>query len=474
MIYQMILRQTGKYFLLLFLFLSGIACYSQEYKPTWESLDKHETPAWFSNAKFGIFVHWGVYSVPAYRPIGKERYASYAEWYEAEVMATKGEGRDFHDRVFGKNFEYRDFAPRFTAELFDAKSWAKLFKRAGARYVVLTTKHHDGFCLWPTKTTNWNSMKTGPKRDLVGEISKAVRDEGLKFGAYYSLLEWAVTPTTRNKSGYYLDKKYVKKYGMPHQKYLDERMIPQLKELVVNYSPSLIFADGTWDGDSQFWKSKEFLAWYYNNAPNKEEVEVNDRWGKDTFKKHGDYFTSEYSENDTELSAKHAWEENQGVGGSFGYNRAENIDDYKSSKELVHLLVKVVGSGGNLLLNVGPAADGTIPVIMQQRLADIGTWLAVNGEAIYDTKVWSNSPLNKTNGKFFYTSKGNDLYVICTGWPTSNFKVSGIDNIEKVALLGSNIEVISNYSAGVLTITPPAINMANNPCEYAWVFKISK
>ncbi len=401
--------------------------------------------------------------MPSYRPIGKERFASYAEWYEVEVMATKGEGRNFHNRVFGKDFEYRDFAPRFTAELFDAKSWAKLFKRAGARYVVLTAKHHDGYCLWPTKTTNWNSMKVGPKRDLVGEISQAVRDEGLKMGVYYSLLEWAVTPTTRNASGYYLDKKYIKKYGMFHQRYLDERMIPQLKELVVNYSPSLIFADGTWDGDSKFWKSKEFLAWYYNNAPNKEEVAVNDRWGKDTFKKHGDYFTSEYLEKDTELSAKHAWEENQGVGGSFGYNRAENIDDYKSSEELVHLLVKIVGSGGNLLLNVGPAADGTIPVIMQQRLVDIGTWLTVNGEAIYDTKVWSNSRLKKEDETFFYTSKGNDIYVICTKSPARNFEISGVDKVEKVTLLGSSVEVVSNYSDGVLTITPPAINMANNP-----------
>lgn len=219
---------------------------AQSFEPNWASLDQRHVPEWFHEAKFGIFIHFGVYSVPSYRPVKSERFASYAEWYEAEVMNKPGKGMDFHNRVYGNSFEYRDFAPMLKAELFDAEQWAKIIKGSGAKYVVLTAKHHDGYCLWPTKTTNWNSTVVGPKRDIVGEVTTAVRNLDLRVGFYYSLLEWNTTPTQRNPSGFYLDKKFIDKYGMPHDKYLEEKMLPQLKELVLNYQPSLIFADGTW------------------------------------------------------------------------------------------------------------------------------------------------------------------------------------------------------------------------------------
>jgi alpha-L-fucosidase len=374
---------------------------AQTYAPTWESLDARPIPEWFGDAKFGIFIHWGVYSVPSWIRVQEGKYASYAEWYYARVMGElKGE-EDFHEKTFGEDFEYRDFAPMFTAELFDPDFWAGLFAESGARYVVLTSKHHDGFCLWPTKSPfkkGWNSMDVGPKRDLVGELTDAVRAKGLRMGLYYSLIEWETNRTGRTPSGRFIPQEAMDRYGIPLDRYVDDHVIPQLEELVTQYQPAVIFSDaGEWDQDEEFWKTKEFLAWLYNHAPNRGEVVVNDRWAKGMPGRHGDYYSSEYQDAEG-VGTDHPWEESRGMGRSYGFNRAENINHYRTSKELVHELVDVVSRGGNLLLNVGPTADGRIPVIMQQRLRDIGSWLEVNGEAIYGTRSWGASEGNTVLG----------------------------------------------------------------------------
>jgi alpha-L-fucosidase len=480
-------------FLLLCLFETS----GQAYQPTWESLDKRPVPAWFANDKFGIFIHWGVYSVPAYRPVGKERYASYAEWYEVEVMHKPGPGRAFHERTYGPDFTYRDFAPMFRAELFNPEEWAALFKRAGARYVVLTAKHHDGFCLWPTKSRynmGWNSVESGPGRDVVGEVTRAVRAEGLRMGLYYSLLEWE-TPTPSRLDKPYLPSPLLEKYRIPADQYIGDHVVPQLKELVTGYQPAVIFADGAWDEPSDYWQSPGFLAWLYNNAPNKDEVVVNDRWGKDAHEKHGDYYTSEYANADKNMGTGHPWEENQGIGGSYGFNRAEKPEDYKTSAQLVHLLIDRVSRGGNLLLNVGPAADGTIPVLMQERLLDIGKWLSLNGEAIYGTRPWTDAPRPaapvtaskrrkpKTGAaagvapdpdRAYYTTKGNTLYVIRPEWPAAPFTVAPLTTRStiKVTCLGVPGAVKWKTEKGQLTITPPPLPAAALPCRYAYVFKV--
>ena len=454
---------------------------AQPYQPDWASLDSRPMPPWFNEAKFGIFIHWGVYSVPAWRPLSSERYASYAEWYYASVLGDMEHGGDaFHKRYYGEYFEYRDFGALFKAELYDPDYWADLFYRAGARYVVLTTKHHDGYCLWPTGSPykkNWNSADVGPRRDLVGDLTASVRKKGLKMGLYYSITEWESIPTHRTPSGYFLGRQTIEKYRIPEDRYVDDHLIPQLKELVTNYQPSLIFSDGgEWDGTEEYWKTKEFLAWLYNEAPNKDEVVVNDRWAKDMPGKHGDYFSSEYEDTDA-IGPDHPWEESRGTGGSYGFNRAENIDDYRSSAELVHEMIGVVGRGGNFLLNVGPTADGRIPVIMQQRLIDMGEWLGVNGEAIYGTTIWEKAP---TGGEChesgpFYTAKGNDLYVLCAAWPRNDLTVPGIEATEcvSVSMLGLKHPVQWKSVGGGLVITPPAISPAEIPCQYAYVFKIS-
>lgn len=469
-------------FLSIIFLVISLNLHPEEYKPTWKSLDKRPFPQWFLDAKFGIFIHWGVYSVPCWRKVTKGLYASYAEWYYARVMENeKNGGAEFHRKNYGENFEYRDFGPMFKAELFDPDYWAQLFARSGAKYVVLTSKHHDGYCLWPTKSPykkNWNSMDIGPKRDLVGDLTRAVRKKGLKMGLYYSIIEWESIPTKRTKTGYFIDKKYLKKYRIPGDKYVDFHLIPQLKELVKNYQPAVIFADGgEWDRTTGQWKVKEFLAWLYNHAPNKDEVVVNDRWGTDTPGKHGDYFSSEYEDTDA-VGVSHPWEESRGVGGSYGFNRAENIDDYSTSETLVHELIDIVSRGGNLLLNVGPTADGRIPVIMQQRLVDIGQWLKVNGEAIYGTRPWREKAQKKPGKEkgIYYTRKGKDLYVLCTSWPEQPVVIDGLKPTSKttVTMLGLNKQVEWRVKDSKVVIQPPSITPAQAPCQYAYVFKLRK
>jgi len=462
------------------LVLTPLLLESQNYRPTWESLDTRPIPDWFQDAKFGIFIHWGVYSVPAWRKVTDGLYASYAEWYYARVMFDKeGGGKDFHLRNYGADFEYRDFAPLFRAELFDPEGWAELFARSGAKYVVLTSKHHDGFCLWPTKSPykkDWNSMAIGPRRDLVGELTAAVRAKGLRMGLYYSIIEWESNWTRRTESGYFIPKSLVDKYGIPEEEYIDNHMIPQLKELVLSYRPAVIFGDaGEWDRSAEEWKTLDFLAWLYNSAPNREEVVVNDRFGRDMPGKHGDYFSSEYQDTKA-VGSFHPWEESRGIGGSYGYNRDESIDDYNTSGELIHELIDIVSRGGNLLLNVGPTADGRIPVIMQQRLIDIGMWLDVNGEAIFGSHPWRGSSPNAGNDNtLHFKAKDFALYAFCTEWPETVLKLTGIRVTEetRVELLGFEGPVRWEENNGIMTIHPPHLSPATSPCLHSWVFKIS-
>ena len=348
----------------------------KKYDANWESLNTRKIPSWFNQDKFGIFIHWGVYSVPAFAPAWSNDGYSYAEWYRYRLFEKKKEFIDFHNKNYGSSFAYDQFEPMFKAELFDPNQWAEVFKKSGARYVVLTSKHHDGYTLWNSAQADrdwnrpWNAVTGTPQRDLLGDLSASVRNAGLKMGYYYSLYEWF------NPLWLYDRKKYV-----------TDHMIPQFKDLVTKYKPSIIFSDGEWDLSDTAWQSPALLAWLFNESPVKNEVVINDRWGNNTREKnHGVmYTTSEYGSG---MDASIIWEESQGVGYSYGYNRNEQLKDYKSSHDLILMLSDIVSRGGNLLLDIGPAADGSIPVIMQQRLSDIGDWLAINGEAIYETEAW--------------------------------------------------------------------------------------
>lgn len=450
--------------------------FAQKYEANWESLDSRPLPKWFSEAKFGIFIHWGVYSVPSWRKLEEGRYASYAEWYYARVMDNKENGGyEFHRKNYGEDFEYRDFAPMFKAELFNPDGWAKLFKKSGAKYVVLTSKHHDGYCLWPTENKhkkNWNSGEIGPRRDLVGDLAKSVRNAGLKMGLYYSIPDWESVPRKIDGSEYFIRQEFVDKYGIGVNRYKEEIAIPQLYELVKKYKPSLIFSDaGEWLYDDEFWQTKEFLSWLYNESDCKDEVVVNDRFCKGMPANHGDYFSSEYKDAD-DISLKKYWEESRGIGGSYGFNRAENLEDYSSSKDLIIELVDIVSRGGNLLLNVGPTADGRIPVIMQQRLTDIGEWLFINGEAIYGSVEYCSS-IETPSQSIYFTAKEQSVYAIFSKWTKElKFNLAWSEKVRKIRLLGYDRDLSYKIDGNMIIIELPTLSISEIPCRHAWTLKI--
>ncbi|MFY0653998.1 MAG: alpha-L-fucosidase [Cyclobacteriaceae bacterium] len=451
--------------LILFAFgLSQLIAQERKYEPNWTSLDQREVPDWFTDSKFGIFIHWGVYSVPAWAPtdiaVGKNFGQKFSEWYWYRLEDPKNKFyKPHHAKMYGDDFQYQDFAPKFKAKYFNPDAWAETIKNSGARYVVLTSKHHDGFTLWPSKQSwNWNSVDIGPHRDLCGDLSKSVKESGLHMGFYYSLYEW-----------------FNPLYKSDLEKYVDTHMIPQMKDLVKKYEPDILWTDGEWSHPSEEFKSEQFLAWLYNDSPVKKNIVVNDRWGKETRSKHGGFHTTEYGHVHDEEGivdqAIHPWEECRGIGGSFGWNRTENLEHYSNSESLVHMLIEKVANGGNFLLNIGPTHDGRIPVIMQQRLSDMGEWMKVNSEAIYGTRAWGKRPETMKEDGVFYTVKNGSLNVICTRWK-EEINIKGIGEAYKVSLMGSNLKVKFSAIENSLTINAPEVNPGNMPCSYAWVYKI--
>ncbi len=461
---------------------------AKHYEPNWESLDQRPTPAWYLDAKFGIFIHWGLYSVPAW---GAPK--SYAEWYGNHIAdkQTNNVWWQFHVKNYGANFDYSEFTNSFRAELFDPNQWADILARSGAKYIAITSKHHDGFCLWPSAEANrdwgrpWNSVDAGPHRDLLADLKTAVEKRDVKFGIYYSLYEWFNPLWLTNK-----------------ELYVTQHMHPQFKDVVTRYAPAVIFSDGEWDLSSAEWKSPELLAWLFNESPCKDYVAVDDRWGKETRQKHGGYYTSEMGAGLKDAS--HPWEENHAMGDSYGYSRAENLDNYRSGRELVMMLVDLVSRGGNLLLDIGPNGDGQIPVIMQDRLVEMGDWLKVNGEAIYGTRhaghdcQWSSGKRpDQAYGQYmvkynlmeqigqepkngvavkqaFFTKKPEALYAIVPGWPPNpmvlhNVRVSAGCQI---TLLGVSGTLKYKVHGNDLIIHPPSLNPDEAPCHYAFTFRI--
>jgi len=465
-------QNLGRSLTTLALALCSLVAEAQPYQANWKSLDSRPIPAWFDEAKFGIFIHWGVYSVPAWGPKG-----SYAEWYWDALQNTNSATWKFHAKNYGADFKYQDFAPQFTAELFEPEQWADVFVRSGARYVVLTSKHHEGFCLWPNADSwNWNSVDVGPHRDLCGDLAKAVRARGLKMGFYYSLYEW-----------------FHPVYQMDFPRFVREHFHPQFKDLVMRYKPSLIFADGEWSQTSAEWKSEELLAWLFNESPCREEVVIDDRWGKETRSLHGGYFTTEYGEvgGDAKLNVARKFEECRGIGASFGYNRNETLDEYQSAYGLVCVLVNLVAKGGNLLLDIGPTADGRIREIMQQRLVEIGDWLKVNGQAIYGAHPWKiagegpTAPAKDHTAErtqvfqptdIRFTAKDDSVYAISLALPSEEVRIKalgksagpGAAQVRAVELLGSDAKLEWSQESDALVIKAPR----RLPCLHAVTFKV--
>ncbi len=380
--------------------------FAQTYQPNWESLDKRPVPTWFKDAKFGIFIHWGVYAVPGWSTKG-----NYAEWYQQGLQTNDTARQKFHKAKFG-NRTYYDLANDFKAELFNPDEWAKVFEHSGAKYIVLTSKHHDGFTLWPSKEADkawgfkWNAVDVGPKRDLLGDLFKAVRKTSVHAGMYYSLYEW-FNPLWK------ADKK----------KYAEEHTWPQMKELINTYQPDVFWTDGDWDAPPETWKSQEFLTWLYNESPVKDKIVVNDRWGGGVRFKHAGIYTPEYQP-DLDFE-DHYWEESRGMGYSYGYNREEDAWDYNSTQSLVLQLIDKVSRGGNFLLDIGPDEHGKIPPIMQERLLQMGEWLKINGEAIYNTSRWKEHS-QWSEGNREYKDRSGDMLLKITVDPDPGYAVKEV------------------------------------------------
>ncbi|XP_050414721.1 alpha-L-fucosidase [Patella vulgata] len=443
--------------------LLGLLASTTAYAPNWESLDNRPLPQWYDEAKLGIFIHWGVFSVPSYS----------SEWF---WWSWKGQHipalQFFMDENYRPDFTYADFAPMFTTEFFSPAQWAALFNASGAEYVVLTSKHHEGFTNWPSKHSfNWNSMEVGPKRDLVGELADAIRQNtNIHFGLYHSLFEWFHPLYLKDKAAKFKT-----------QDFVASKTLPELYEIVNAYKPEVIWSDGDWEANSTYWNSTEFLAWLYTDSPVKDTVVTNDRWGKDATCKHGGYFTCQDRFNPGVVQ-KRKFENAMTIDKySWGYRRDARLSDYLTIEELLKTFVETVSCGGNMLMNIGPTKEGTIAPIFQERLLQMGSWMTVNGEGIRATHPWKHQNDTLTKG-VWYTEKrdstgGLNVYAINLNWPTGMTLSLGVPmptTSTEVTLLGYPVPFKwQKRSTGGIDILIPKIGFNEMPCKWAWTFKLT-
>jgi alpha-L-fucosidase len=406
----------------------------QTYAPTLASLNGRPPPDWYDEAKFGIFVHWGLFAIPAFAS-GKGSISDafktdydravamtpYTEWYANAIKVEGTPSAEFHRTHYG-DAPYEAFKDPFMAGLkdWDPAAWAEAFRDSGARYVVLVTKHHDGFCLWPSGVANPRRPGWDSGRDLVGEIAAAVRAAGLRFGVYYSGgIDWTFNPEPLRTLADFIGSTP----GGAYPAYADS----QVRELVERYQPSVLWNDISWPtGQDRLYR---LFADYYNATP---DGVVNDRWVcaglaskalrlkparraldariKAAIAKnpaafegiipqavpHSDFRTPEYARF-PDIQAK-KWEATRGMSHSFGFNRNDRDEDYASAESLIGDFVDGVAKNGNLLLNVGPEADGTIPAPQGQRLKAFGAWLRTNGAAIYGSRPWTRAEAETSEG----------------------------------------------------------------------------
>ncbi len=470
---------------------------AKSFQPTWQSLRENRTPKWLRDGKFGIYTHWGVYAVPAMGPN--------ATWYSHNVyMRPDSQERAYHEGTYGplEKFGYKDFIPMFTAEKFNADEWAELFQKAGARFAGPVAEHHDGFSMWDTKYSEWNAAKMGPKHDVVGELSKAIKGRNMKFlAAFHHAENWFFFPVwdKRYDCG---DPRYSGLYGpihekgaQPDKKFLD-KWESKILEVIDNYDPDFLWFDFGLHFVPEEYK-KDMLAYYYNHGAAKgKEVVV-------TYKRHD--LPVGIGINDLELGQEkeltyHEWITDSSVDnqGAWGYVRGAGL---KTVEDLVHNLVDRVSKNGYLLLNVGPKPDGTIPDEVKERLLGLGQWLKINGEAIYETTPWmiagegptqlektgafnENDRLRYTAKDIRFTAKENLLYATVLGWPGEKILIKSLaggpnpeggfqngiypDEIDSITMLGDGKPLRWDLTKDGLSIETPK----TRPYDYAYVFKI--
>ena len=468
------------------------------FRPDWESLQKYEAPEWYQDAKFGVFIHWGAYSVPAFGN----------EWYPRNMYEPGFDAYKHHIATYGTQdkFGYKDFIPMFKAERFDPSAWADLFKKAGAKYVVPVAEHHDGFAMYDSGLSDWTAAKMGPHRDVIGDLSKAVRAEGLHFGVSSHRVEHDFFMGVGRKIPSDVnDPQYAAFYGPAQVGVINwgtpvgndftyvspawtDDWLARGAELVDKYHPDIVYFDW-WIGQASIRPNlTRFAAFYYNRS-----LKYGDHVGVINYK---DYAMQEHSavldlergqlgeirplywQTDTSVSNK-----------SWGYIKD---DTFKSPEFVVHQLIDIVSKNGNLLLNIGPRSDGTIPEEVQQVLLDVGTWLNVNGDAIYGTRPWrtyGEGPTKVAAGSFHdtdtahytaedfrFTTKDHALYAIGLAWPTTGEAVIrslaatvGSQSVQSVSLLGTDAKPTFQQRPDGLHVQLPA----QPPAKYAYVLRVA-
>jgi alpha-L-fucosidase len=477
----------------------------KHFEPTWESLRQHDpAPEWFQDAKFGIYFHWGVYTVPAFG----------FEWYPRLMHLENDKYFDsliynHHLEKYGhpSEFGYHDFIPMFKAEKFNANQWADLFEKAGARFAGPVAEHSDGFSMWASKVTPWNAMDKGPERDVVGELAEAIKEHDMKFITTFhhagNLQRYKNMPDEKNfKNSFYAyipgmppasedpELKYL--YGnIPEEQWLEEVWLSKVKEVIDNYNPDLLWFDSCLDLIPEEYR-QELAAYYLNKAED---------WKKEVVmvRKQND-LPLNMSINDLEKSRMNRmgdqpWMTDETIStGSWCYTEDLVI---KPAKDLLHVLIDIVSKNGVLLLNISPRADGTIPENQRDVLLKIGEWLEKNGAAIYNTRPWytfGEGPTQQPEGDFKkhneflkvkycakdirYTSKGKTVYAITLGIPGANEKIlfesfahgclPGNPEVEKVTLLGSDSIIIHEMTNEGLWVKTPEIIIG----DMALVFRI--
>jgi alpha-L-fucosidase len=421
----------------------------------WSRFDR-PTPEWFTAAKLGIFVHWGAYSVPAWaEPTGELgalddetwfRHNPYAEWYFNSIRIDGSPAQTHHRQVYGGR-PYDEFLDEWRAESFDAAALTGLFARAGARYVVPTTKHHDGITLWDAPgTSTRNTVHRGPRRDLVAEFASATRAAGLRFGVYYSGgLDWHVTQLPP------LDTHHRVHTVRPYDEAYATYAYLHVKDLIDRYRPDILWNDIEWPDrgkhDGSCGLARLFSHFYEQNP----EGVVNDRWG-DT---HWDFRCSEYQAY-RESEAGGAWENTRGLGLSFGYNQNEDASVTLDAHAALKHLVDVVSRGGNLLLNVGPRADGTLSELQRATLEGMAEWMARNAAALHDTAVVPSAvaaPADDPWLRWTRDSRHLNAIIDADGEVTLRLAVDAVDLTSARTLWGRSVE-LDGRDGGARVVLP--------------------
>lgn len=467
------------------------------FEPTWESLSQHEAaPEWFQDAKLGVYFHWGVYSVPAFG----------SEWYPRQMNLPGTAEYKHHLETFGpvSEFGYHDFVPMFKAENFNAEEWADLFVKAGAKFAGPVAEHHDGFSMWDSDATPWNAVDMGPKRDVTGELEKAIKARDMKFITTFHHARNLQRSDSLGKEDWrshypYFDGtpqasddeqlKYL--YGnIPEDQWLEEVWFAKLKEVIDQYQPDIIWFDSWLDEIPEAYRQK-FSAYYLNEA---------EKLGKEVVivRKQND-LPLNYTVVDLEKSRKNklepeSWMTDETISmGSWCYT--DNLQ-IKTTADILHVLIDIVSKNGVLLLNISPMANGSIPENQQKILLEIGVWLKKYGESIYSTRPWytfGEGPTKEPEGSFEnhekflkvkyswkdarYTTKGNVIYATILGWPeVSSFTFTAFAEdtvpdpigIKSVSLMGNPVDLEWELTDEGLKVNLPE----EAPDEMAVVFKI--